>query len=729
MDKRLLVVITLYFSYGFVCFSQTIHHWETAIHANDIWHYHIGTTAPASDWNQVAFDKSTWTTGQGGFGYGDADDNTVIESSTSVYIRRSFTINDIALIEAACLHIDYDDGFVAYINGQEIARNGVSGNPPDYYQLASINHEAVMYTGGKPECFYLPSEDLQDCLVQGENVLAIQVHNVTSSSSDLSAIPFLSFGIKNTATFFSPTPEWFYVPEPIITTSNLPIVLIDTEGGVSIPDEPKVKAHLCIIDNGTSNTLADEANIYNGNVGIEIRGRYSASLPQKPYGFETRDALENNLNTPLWHMPAENDWILLANYNDKTFMRNTLAFHLFTTMGHYAPRTKYCEVLVNDDYQGIYVLTEKIKRDKGRVNIATLLPSDISGDELTGGYIFKVDYSDSNDRWWSNYSPVDAPGRDVYFVYHDPKPDELMNEQKQYIQSFVDGYESILYSDDFNNPKTGYCAYIDTSSFIDYFIIGEISRNVDAYKKSKYYYKDKDNNGGLIHSGPVWDFDWAWKDLVEQGVTDGSGWAYTINEKNPHPVADGWIVRLLQDPYFANKAYYRYNSLRETILSNDYLFNYIDSVHQLVDDAQARHYSKWDILGRNVGAPELGYQPNTYSGEITKFKSWIQKRLQWLDKEMGGFYTPDLAINTLPENAPFNLRLFPNPAHKYLYLESNTEIKSLAVFNAMGKCILEKSVAGNFKIKLDLNNLSPNLYIVQVKTIDNVLLTGKFIKQ
>jgi len=92
------------------------------------------------------------------------------------------------------------------------------------------------------------------------------------------------------------------------------------------------------------NRVTDSANVYDGYVGIEIRGSFSATLPQKPYGFETRDSLGNNNNVPLLNMPAENDWVLIANYNDKVFMRNTLAFDLFSKMGHYQPHTQLCEL-------------------------------------------------------------------------------------------------------------------------------------------------------------------------------------------------------------------------------------------------------------------------------------------------------------------------------------------------------------------------------------------------
>jgi hypothetical protein len=161
---------------------------------------------------------------------------------------------------------------------------------------------------------------------------------------------------------------------PGISSSNLPLVVINTNGQ-SIQDVAKIAANMKIIFNGSGklNTPSDPGNVYNGNVGIEIHGAYSATFPQKSYGIESKDKAGNKLNVSLLGMPEENDWILLANYNDKTFMRNMLAFEISRRLGHYAPRTQLVEVILNNEYRGIYILTEKIKRDKGRVNIAKLI--------------------------------------------------------------------------------------------------------------------------------------------------------------------------------------------------------------------------------------------------------------------------------------------------------------------------------------------------------------------
>ena len=512
-------------------------------------------------------------------------------------------------------------------------------------------------------------------------------------------------------------------------SSNLPIVAITTYEGEEIPDEPKITADMKIIFNGIGlvNTVNDPGNIYNGKVGIEIRGWYSSSLPQKPYGFETRDSEGNNLNVPILGMPEENDWILTANYNDKTFLRNFLAFELFRKMGHYAPRTLFCEVVLNGEYQGIYLLGEKIKQDKNRVDIAKLNPDENSGDDLTGGYIFLNDYYDDNNSWLSKYSPLNKPGSHVHFVYYDPEPDDLTSIQKKYLKDHIDTFERILYSPGFKDPLQGYKAYLDVNSFVDYFILGELSRNVDAYKKSRFYYKDRESKNGLIHSGPPWDYDWAWKDITENCIhfnqTDGSGWAYRVNDCDNWPVPPSWEIRLLQDDQFANQIHDRYFSLRETFLSEAYLHHVIDSVATLLDEAQERHYAKWDILGINVGTPEYGEQPETYSGEIEKFKSWINRRLTWLDENMLGEATE------ANENPPSEFRIFPNPAGDILNIESEAIMTRIEVRNFMGNLIFDKTYSGDYIASLVVSNLKPGLYIIRIYLESGEFLTSRFVKK
>jgi len=511
--------------------------------------------------------------------------------------------------------------------------------------------------------------------------------------------------------------------------SDIPLVVIEPNGGFPIPDEPKIKATMRIIDHGPDgwNAPSDPGNIYSGDIGIEIRGAYSASLPQKPYGFETRNPDGSNLNVSLLGLPEENDWILLANYNDKSFLRNALADHLFRRMGHYAPRTRHCEVLINGEYQGIYVLTEKIKRDKNRVDIAKLEAMENTGDDVTGGYIIKTDYYGDYDSWLSNFPPATRPEKRVHHVYVYPKPDEITEDQKDYIQFFVNSFEEALHGPEFTDWATGYKAYIDVNSFRDYFILSELTRNVDAYKKSRYLFKDKESKGGRLHSGPAWDYDWAWKDIWDCYMfanTDGSGWAYQVNDCDVWPTPPVYMTRLLQDEHFANKLKRRYVDLRKGPLSTGSIFFYIDSVSTYLSEAQERHYDKWDILGENVGAPEVGNIPNTFAGEMSKFKDWISTRLAWLDANMPGDEYGPLQLDEYPSTV---FRLFPNPASQVVYIESDTPLQAVEIYSISGRKVYQNTSPSGYSDAVNIQGLPSGLYLVKIAVQSGEVISRKLV--
>ena len=516
----------------------------------------------------------------------------------------------------------------------------------------------------------------------------------------------------------------------VLDSSNLPIIEINTNGQ-PIPDGTKITARMKIINYEPlrRNYATDSANVYDGYVGIEIRGSFSATLPQKPYGFETRDSVGNNLNVPILNMPAENDWVLIANYNDKVFMRNTLAFDLFTKMGHYQPHTQLCELDSNGVYEGIYVLTEKIKRDKNRVDIAKLTTTDTSGDNLTGGYIIKIDNTDGTgtDGWNSTDQALDRPGGYPYWIYDYPKPEDIVIQQKKYIQGFVKTVDSVLKGSKFADPVNGYRKYLDVGSFIDYFIVGEVSRNVDTYKKSAFFYKDKESNDGHLHDGPVWDFDWAWKNIneCEVNATDGSGWTFLISSVcKSYPVPPGWMVKLLQDTSFTNALHTRYSLLRQTILSETALNHYIDSIHTLVNEAQVRHYQRWPILGIDVGTPEVGPQPTTFDGEITKFKDWISTRLTWLDANMPGKVTlgvSDPGTVAMPKDFVL-FQNYPNPFNPTTVINYQLLVASQVVIRAydvlgreVATLVNERKSAGSYQVDFDAHSLSGGVYFYRMQ--------------
>ena len=433
-----------------------------------------------------------------------------------------------------------------------------------------------------------------------------------------------------------------------LDSSELPIISINTNGQEIVGD-PKIDALMQIRYNGpgTITHVTDSPNVYDGHIGIEIRGASSGGYPQRPYGLETRDALGEDLDVSLLGMPEESDWVLLSNFNDRSLVRNTLSHKLFTSMGQYSPRMQLCEVLLDSVYKGIYVFGEKIKRDKNRVDIANLKPEDIEGDDLTGGYILQQNYWDPSTSFQSNYSPIDHPEFDVHFVYEFPKPIDITEVQKSYIASFVDSLETALYSPDFTDPDIGYRKYLDVKSFIDYFLLNELARNNDGFKKSVFFHKDRFSNGGKMKAGPAWDFDWAWKNMWGCDIfsaIDGSGWAHHINDCPTDNYSCGWYIRLFQDSTFLDELKCTYEEYRETIFDTNYIFSYIDSMGLAVGNARERHFKKWPILGISGPAPEVNAIATTYAAELDTLKSWINLRLNWLDANMPGLCSPATGV-------------------------------------------------------------------------------------
>ncbi len=503
------------------------------------------------------------------------------------------------------------------------------------------------------------------------------------------------------------------------SSSNLPIVIINTNNQ-GIPDEPKIEAQMKMIDNGWGNInhITDPANAYNNKVGIERRGSSSGDFPQKSYGFETRDVNGTTIDTVLLGLPEENDWILYAPYNDKTCMRNIITYQLANEMGNYASRTVLCELVLNGQYQGIYTLMEKVKRDENRVNIAKLLPIDITGDELTGGYIIKIDKTtgSNNDGWTSSYQAAD--NSDITFLYHYPKPDEIMPQQADYIQAYVDSFETALASPSFANPATGYRKYTVPETFIDFLILNEISKNVDGYRLSTYLHKEKDSKGGKLRMGPMWDFNLAWWNADYCAGDDHTGWQYEFSNVCPGGwQVPTWWTRMLEDTWFQDELKCRWTTLRQTFLSNNSLYAKIDSIAQYIDEAKDRHFEQWPLLGTYTW-PNPSPIPADYPGEIVAFKEWILDRAAWIDANIQG----TCHLGLIQEEIA-SLSVYPNPFREEIRISwfstgiSNTKIK---LFDLNGHEIntLEKAPAyGMNEVKLDQfsNALSSGIYWVEIQ--------------
>lgn len=424
-------------------------------------------------------------------------------------------------------------------------------------------------------------------------------------------------------------------------TSNLPIIIINTNG-VEIPDEPKITGTMGIIDNGygNMNNQYDPPNDYDGLIGIEIRGQSSQMFPKKSYGFETRDDSGDDLDVPLLVMPEESDWVLYAPYTDKSMLRNFISFYMGSKLEPYCTRMAYCEVIVNNDYKGVYILMEKIKKNENRVDIAKLKPDEISGDDLTGGYIVKVDKIDPDfvydiDGWESIPNPAYPNAKNITFQYYYPKAEDIVQQQRDYLQNYISIAENTLTGSSFADPNHGYQKFLNTASFVDQMILCEISKEVDKYRYSTFFYKEKNSDGGKIFAGPAWDFNLGYSnvDFWPPG-NDFTGWMYPMVEPYDWSIIFWW-KRMMEDTYFQDLFYTRWQELRQDELSNMKLEYSIDSIVAYINEAQQRNYEKWPILGEYVW-PNYDWEGNDYNDEVTFFKSWLFSRIEWIDSNIEG---------------------------------------------------------------------------------------------
>jgi len=518
------------------------------------------------------------------------------------------------------------------------------------------------------------------------------------------------------------------------TSSNLPIIVINTSGQL-IVDEPKITASMGIIDNdpGMRNMVTDPFNNYDGKIGIEVRGSSSQSFPKKQYGLELRNNLGEGINAPLLGMPAEEDWVLFAPYNDKSLMRDALAYKLGRDLGWYAPRTRFCEVVLNGSYQGIYVLVEKIKRDKNRVDVNKISPDEISGDDLTGGYIIKIDKESGsgNGGWTSTFLPPNRSStQTIFFQYDHPKAADIAAQQKNYIRSFMANFEGNLSGTNFNNPVTGYSRYIDVSSFIDFYIANEVGKNVDGYRLSTYLYKQKDSDGGKLHMGPIWDFNLGFGNADYCTKGNPEGWVTNFNTICPQ---DFWLIpfwwnRLNQDGVYRSKMAARWAELRADKFQTNRITEYIDSVYMVLNaESQQRNFQRWPVLGQYVW-------PNYFVGssfleEVNWLKSWVTNRLNWMDANM-----PQV-ITGAGEVADFTVSASPNPFNQEITIEYtliNPATFSIELFDSMGRAINTTSESrlqsGTYTLSIPAQQLPAGMYYYRATAGSGFPIAGKVVK-
>ena len=511
--------------------------------------------------------------------------------------------------------------------------------------------------------------------------------------------------------------------DPIHQTT-LPIISISTDN-ITIPNEPEIRGTLNTYDGGPGgiNALTDTPN-FSSYVSIDVRGSSSQSFPKKGYSIETQYADGQDMDTMLIGLPKEEDWILYGPYTDKSLLRDALTYHLGSAFGEYAPRTRPCDLYINGDYQGIYFVEEKIKRDKNRVDISKITPKDTVGDDLTGGYLLKIDRDEGDGSFFLSKHEGTFSDRQIRVVYDEPEGPDMSDVQKQYIEHYFDAFENALYGDDFADTVLGYRRYVDMRSLIDYYLLCELGNNVDAYRLSTYFYKDKNSVDSLFHFGPIWDFNLAYGNADYCGGQSVEGWAYLNSgycDNTPR-----WWERLQEDTLFQNQVRCRYDELRKTTLSLSYLFNYLDSMVMVMQPSLDKNFDKWPIFGMYVW-PNAFIGQN-YNQEVNYLKQWLMGRLQWLDANLPGRCSPVTATADISESS---MNLMPNPADKTLMVTlpvTNSTDNILTLTGANGIRYIElRGLSGQQEI--NVSSLPDGLYLITITSDQGIIRSGKLVIQ
>ncbi|HEY0178111.1 MAG TPA: DUF1566 domain-containing protein, partial [Dokdonella sp.] len=315
----------------------------------------------------------------------------------------------------------------------------------------------------------------------------------------------------------------------------------------------------------------DPTQNYSGTLRIKGHGNSTWSMPKQPFRLKLDD------KAPLLGMPEDKNWVLLANYDDKSLMRDYVAYTLGANLPMaWSPRSRFAEVELNGRYVGIYQLTETIRVAEDRVDIAEIEPGDVAPPEVTGGYLFELDTRLDCAASQQFITPLGVP-----FCIDTPDEDAIVSQQHDYLAGYMQQTESAIFGANFADPVSGYAAYIDTPSFVDWYLVNELFKNVDAIGvASVWQYKDRE---GKLMRGPLWDFDISAGNM-NYGSPDPRGfWIRTSSST--------YYSRLCQDPAFAAAIRARWDAVKAAQI--DALPTLIDATAATLRPAVDANFEQW----------------------------------------------------------------------------------------------------------------------------------------
>lgn len=434
-------------------------------------------------------------------------------------------------------------------------------------------------------------------------------------------------------------------PNIPFTETNLPVIFINTQAQQIDRDE-RITVKMKIIHNGDGqvnymDTLAHPGQTvdYDGEIGLKYRGNSSfTNSDKKPYAIRPLDAAGKKAKVSLLGMGKDNDWALLAPYADKSMIRDVFAFILARPYFEYVPTGRFCEMIMDGTYYGVFILSERVRTGKFRLDLPD--PGE-EGDKLTGGYHLEVD-RDDEPVYYSKHTPVNSSGNMIYgkrisYQYKSPEIDDLTENQKNYIHNHIDEFENSFSIANYTDPEVGYRKYIDVTSFIDYLLSTEFCHNVDGYRLSTNLYKYRDSVDPRFKMS-LWDMNLGFGNADYSDGWKYDTWAYNFNDANPSDdqLVPFWWYKLLKDDSFTKELKERWTLYRETDYSDEHIEQTIDSLTTLLNGkgAQERNSQAWPRWGRYVWPNK--YIATSYADEISYLKNWIKQRLIFMDKMLLG---------------------------------------------------------------------------------------------
>ena len=665
-----------------ITLSAVILNAQTIINDQTPLRYFIAGNEPPTDWMLSSFDDSDWIPDTGSIGYGYGDEDVPLPDTTkSVYVRYKFHLNTPEALKEMNISLDYDDGYILYLNGKELIRRNISMKEdlPGCEALTFRSHEREDNYNFPVYGYYFDSTVLYTCNIQYDNTIAVHIFNDTLQGSDLYG--YLRVYKLSGVDYNMYSSTFRYKRQFMPDSTDLPLVIIETgEFGITRSDS-RSEAFMRVVDNGKDkyNKVTDSSNVFYGDISIEVRGESSNEFCKKSYRFELWDSLQKDSNVVMLGMPADNDWILYGPFQDKAQFRNPMVFDLARNFGRYQPRTRYCEVILNGEDVGIYTLTETIKRADHRIDIAKLRQEEVSGIDVTGGYILKYD----------------KPGGNLQIIY--PKEDKIQPAQRDYIMNFMAQYRSTVLSKQFLNPLNGYRKYICDTSLVDLMIINELTKNGDGYKLSTYLYKDRADRDNRLIYGTQWDHDLSFGNTLFQEGNLTYGWQFEFDNFETK------VTRMLQDTALVHLFQRRWHEARQSFLHTDSLFAWMDSTVDSLTQAIQRNYYIWPVIDKYLFNPN--YIPQSYEEEIGFIKNWLTERLAWVDENIDYIYYEVDTVEPPPPNYNqpggyeyFTFDVYPNPFCEELtiaFLSSGEPEIRIDIFDLNGQLRYSKEVVSS----------------------------------